>query len=559
MGLSAVALTWLALAAPAARTQTMEPYQPRRVAIAPRPANARGLGTVMQSPDLRMGPLSQRPVPPLTPAQLEALGQARALRELGRLDAARDTLQRLLGGAPHHPLVLWDLAAVHRANGDWRAIEQLGRSERGATGDSLLLAQDYAEALEKLGRPRDAAEVALEAWIVADYVAPWADATITRLADAGVKGLDQKVRAAAAARPGRADLGRAAARLAWRAGDSRSALASLAALDQQHPDRTPERWVFAEEMLAAGSARDSAGALEALLDLTGDRKRDVSFRYAAARRSWAIIAARNEEVTGAPRLARALADRPPREWGNDLVIPIARGLRAAGLPADARKLLADAGGDEDPELRLERALDELRETPDGPALAALHELAPSTPEAMFRYAEALFYAGQPDSAQNWYGRMSRDVRGAYTGAAFERLYLIEDADPKTALPAFGRMAWEEWRGEPRRALAVAESLVAALPRGATWAQAAMAEARLREATGDGRGALEPLLAVADSLPGDRLAPYARQRAGDVLRAYYKDDARALDQYEECLARYPKAWNSAEVRRQVETMRHESRF
>jgi tetratricopeptide (TPR) repeat protein len=553
-----ILLTLGGLAA-AVQAQTIQVYRPRGAVANPMTLPGRPQLLLRPSVDTRLGPLSQHPIPPLGATQLEALGRARALREMGRLEPARDSLQGLLAAVPHHPLVLWDLAAVERAQGDWHAIEQMGHAERGATGDSLLLAQEYAEALEKLSRPRDAADVVLEAWVAADYVETWADPTLTRLSDAGVKGLDQKVRAAAAARPWRADLGRAAARLAWRAGDARSALASLATLDRLHPDRTPERWNFADEMLATGAARDSAGALEALLDLSADRDRDVAFRYAAARRAWGVIDAMNQAVTGAPRLARALADRPPREWGNDLVIPIARGLRAAGLGEDARKLLADAGGDEDPELRMERALGELHESPSGPALETLHALAPGSTEASFRYAEALFFSGQPDSASNWYGRMSRDASSAFTSQAFERLYLIEDADPKSALPVFGRMAWEEWRGEPRRALVVAESLLHALPRGAMWAQAAIADARLREATGDGHGALEPLLAVVDSLPGDRLAPLACQRAGDVLRVQYKDDARALDMYETCLERYPKAWNSAEVRRRVETMRRDRRF
>jgi len=552
-------LVALGCIAAAAHAQTIEVYRPRGAVAGPQPVPIRGQLLLRAPAETRLGPLSQRPIPPLGTAQLEALGRARSLREMGRLEPARDSLQHLLAAVPHHPLVLWDLAAVERAQNDWHAIEQMAHAERGATGDTLLLAQEYAEALEKLGRARDAAEVVLEAWIAADYVESWADATLMRLGDAGVKGLDQKVRAAAAARPWRVDLGRAAARLAWRAGDARSALTSLAAIDRLHPDRTPERWNFAEEMLATGSARDSAGALEALLDLSADRQRDVAFRYAAARRAWTVIDALDQAVTGAPRLARALGDRPPREWGNDLVIPIARGLRAAGLGDDARKLLADAGGDEDPELRMERALGELHESPAGPALETLHALAPGSPEAMFRYAEALFFSGQPDSAATWYGRMSRDAASPLTGQAFERLYLIEDADPKSALPTFGRMAWEEWRGEPLRALTVADSLLHALPRGALWAQAAIAEARLREATGDGRGALEPLMAVADSLPGDRLGPLACQRAGDVLRVYYKDDSRALDMYETCLERYPKAWNSAEVRRRVETMRRERRF
>ncbi len=101
--------------------------------------------------------------------------------------------------------------------------------------------------------------------------------------------------------------------------------------------------------------------------------------------------------------------------------------------------------------------------------------------------------------------------------------------------------------------------MAALAHGSLWAHVALTLATQREQLGDGRAALEPLMAVADSLPADRLAPLARQRAGDVLRVWYKDDARALAQYEECLARYPRAWNAPEVRRRVESMRRERRF
>jgi predicted negative regulator of RcsB-dependent stress response len=76
---------------------------------------------------------------------------------------------------------------------------------------------------------------------------------------------------------------------------------------------------------------------------------------------------------------------------------------------------------------------------------------------------------------------------------------------------------------------------------------------LRVEAGDARGALVPLLVIADSLADDRLAPLARQRAGEAYVAL-GDDHHALEQYEECLARYPRAWNSAEVRRRLERLR-----
>jgi TolA-binding protein len=103
-----------------------------------------------------------------------------------------------------------------------------------------------------------------------------------------------------------------------------------------------------------------------------------------------------------------------------------------------------------------------------------------------------------------------------------------------------------------------DSLCRALPRGPLWAEAALALAGQRAAAGDLAAALEPLLAVADSMPDGRLAAVARDRAGD-LYVRLKDDSRAAAQYEECLSRYPKSWNAPEVRRKLEALRRDRRF
>jgi tetratricopeptide (TPR) repeat protein len=155
--------------------------------------------------------------------------------------------------------------------------------------------------------------------------------------------------------------------------------------------------------------------------------------------------------------------------------------------------------------------------------------------------------------------LAENPHGPYTGASLERIYLIEDARPREALGVFGRIAYESWRGDTKHAGALAESLYRALPRGPLWAQVALELGARRQAAGDARSALEPLLAVADSLPEDRLAPRARQRAGDIYLHDLKDEAKAAEQYEECLARYPRAWNAPEIRRKLETLRRERRF
>jgi len=96
------------------------------------------------------------------------------------------------------------------------------------------------------------------------------------------------------------------------------------------------------------------------------------------------------------------------------------------------------------------------------------------------------------------------------------------------------------------------------PRGDYAARAGLELAALKLEAGDPHAALVPLLVVCDSLADDRLAPAARQRAGEAYLAL-GDEKNALAQYEECLARYPRAWNSAEVRRRVERLRKDRRL
>jgi tetratricopeptide (TPR) repeat protein len=525
----------------------------------------RGAPAVLQAPDLiasppRTGAITQRPMRPLDAAQTQRLLRAQAMRESGRVDAARDELLALLAESPHQPIVLGELARVYMAREQWSALERLARAERTATRDSLLLGHELAVALERQSRARDAAQVVVEVWVASPDEADWGEAMILGIDDVESRWARESLRKAAEARPQRLDIARAAARLEWKHGDGAATLRLLTAADAAGAS-TPARWSFAEELLYAGNARDTSGAIESLLDLAADQGRDAAYRLPAARRVWQVYARRGAEREGVLRVSRALADLPPNAWSADLLVGVVRGLREAGYTAEVRALLDHLGDRRTayPELALEGALNELREGPPARALPVLEQAAHGSPEGVFRYAEGLFFAGMADSAAALYALISHDPKSPFTGPAFERLYLIEDADPRTALPALGRMAYETWRGEPKRAAVLADSLYRALPRGPLWAYAALALAGHRDETGDASGALEPLLAVADSLPEDRLASLARQRAGDLYRLRLKDDAKALAQYEECLARYPKAWNAPEVRRAVETLRRERRF
>ncbi len=497
---------------------------------------------------------------PLDPALVPRLLHGRNLLENGMLDSARIVLEGVLAAAPHHPAVLVELAQVHAERQAWGDLERLATRERAATHDSTLLASELAQALERQARPAAAAQVAVEAWVASPLEGAWALGTVARLGGSAGRPVRDALRRAVLARPERADLARGLARLDWAAGDTRAVLRGLAAADQAGA-RPPARWAFAEDLLrGGGTAHDSAGAVDVALDLVGDRGAELTYRMLSAQRAWEVSQALGQARADAPRIAHALADQPPERWDSAFLVTVARALREGGHTAEARTLLAPHGDQpQAPGVTLERALADLRDGPPERALPGLHAGALASSEAAWRYAEALFFAGQSDSAKSWYQRVAEDAASPFAGAAFDRLFLIEDAAPPTALPSFGQLAYEEWRGDPRRASAIADSLVRVLPRGALWAQAALRAATLRDALGDIPGALAPLRAVADSLPGDRLAPLARQRLGDLYLERIHDEAQALAQYEECLARYPKAWNAPEVRRRVETLRRERRF
>lgn len=504
--------------------------------------------------------LSQHKHDPLTAEQLARLRQARAYRDANLFDRALDAITELQSEVPKNPYILTELARLQLARGDYEAVERLGRSERWSQKDSLLLGRELTEAYERLDRARRAAQVVIEVWVAAPDQYEWAHQTLMRLYPRDASGITRALSKAFEPRPERVDMARTLARLEWRRHDTDAMLSVLRSADREGM-RPPLRWHFAEELLRQGAEHDSTGAVESLLDLAADKNVSTAYRAPAARRAWAVITARGEAHEGAPRIAHALSDLPSETWETDFLVEVARSLREAGHTKEARRLIEPFADRASmlPALAVEHALNDLRDGPPQAALAQLEDVATSSDVGRFYFAEALFFAGMPDSALSQYKQVADDPRAEYAGAALERIYLIEDARPAAALPSFGRVYYDEWRGEIRAALALTDSLYLDLPRGELWAQSAILLAGQLEALGNPESALEPLMTVADSLPEARLASLALQRAGDIYLYHFQDRLKAIEHYEECLARYPRAWNSAEVRRKLHSIRRDQRL
>ena len=102
---------------------------------------APGLLIVGPADDAQLAPVSQRPMPPLFPTQAARLRQAQTLRASGQLEQARAALAPLLAEAAHHPAVVTEQARLLLARQDFAGAERLGRTERAAQRDSLMVAR----------------------------------------------------------------------------------------------------------------------------------------------------------------------------------------------------------------------------------------------------------------------------------------------------------------------------------------------------------------------------------------------------------------------------------
>jgi tetratricopeptide (TPR) repeat protein len=527
-----------------APTRTPTPFPPDLIQAVTVPAPAR----------------SQHPVEPLPPAVALRLQRAVDLRATGLPERARDTLLVLLRLVPHHPLLVTELGRTQLAREDWSAVERLATAERAASRDSTLLGRELAEAYERMGRPRDALRIALEAWTVSPVDGQWASPLVFRLAPLDARGTAAALEAVATPRPWRTDLTVGLARLYSLSGRPADVVRVLSDAEKRS-GRTGLRVLFAEDALRTSTPADTSSALAVLNDLGADASRRPDERVASVRRAWLAVEASGREAEWASRLAQALHDVPVDRWGPEFLLALVRALQRTGHPAEARALLAANPTLEQriPELRLEHALGLAREGALAQALPMLDSLNQAWPPAKFMLAELQFFSSDLDSAAANYTRVADNPNDPDAAAALDRLYLLEESPGSPLRPMLGLIAYERWRGRRAVATQLADSLWRMqAPHGAYAARAGLELAELRTEANDVKGALVPLLVVCDSLAEDRLAPLARQRAGDAYSAL-GDEKHALAQYEECLARYPRAWNSAEVRRRVEKLRREGRL
>ena len=406
------------------------------------------------------------------------------------------------------------------------------------------------------------------------------------------------------AAPENIDLALLAAEMECRTGRQELAWPRLARAEERGGvGRRGELLRILAERLSIGPVRTQAQGAQAWLELARGRGYDPELRGAALARLMGPAPAAGV-AEGYPAAAGAsvpTADLeavwrslPPGAMRSRTGLDLADFCRRRGDEAAARRVIAVLGREgAPPNLQGELDLQEGLAAVQGGDLDAARRLLaqarqraadPAAAErAEYGLAETRFFAGEFDSALTAFDDFARaHPQSPLANDALEHAYLLEadgDGGPAGTSPGVAALArglyaearaqWEDAArlardAETQARSAHPEGLRTQLDRDSLGgpldpvrAHALLLLSRVEQERGAFPAALAAALLVADSLSGDRLAPAARKRVGDLLLAYGRP-AEALGQYEEMLARYPRSWLAAEVRRKVTDLRQSGR-
>jgi outer membrane protein assembly factor BamD (BamD/ComL family) len=545
----------------------------------------------------------------LPPADEIALSRAAMLLRSSRVEQAIPMLEDLWRRHPDSPHIATTTASAYlragRPNDALKVLDASDKAVREARARAKLaapavdpLAAMRAHLLLAMGRRKDAipwmveaaAEPHGEAFALQRQLLEWAET-----ADVG-----PEVVAAAERRADSEpkDVSRAllAAEIECRAGKMQAALTRLARAEPQGMAHGQLAQILGGRL--AADAQGAALAAPVWLELARGPY-DPSLRAAALRRllNPAPVVTSGGKVrtlitpVSASDLEAAWRSLPAGEERARLGLDLLQALRARGDTAAAQRVateLSKSGapgqfsGPVDVEAGLlalgQGNLDEAGKRLERARTQSVDDEARERAE--FAQAEVLFYSCQFDSALVSYDRFATaHPLSPLANEALARAFLLEPDPgqapgqaPGLAFYAEARRQWEAaatWAHQAEGESFGSDRLATAMPRsdGAApeslglanpvRANALLLLSRVEEARAVPAEARLAALAVADSLPGDRLAPVARKRVGDLDLARGNKEA-ALAQYEDLLARYPRSWLAAEVRRQVTELRSQLR-
>jgi tetratricopeptide (TPR) repeat protein len=180
--------------------------------------------------------------------------------------------------------------------------------------------------------------------------------------------------------------------------------------------------------------------------------------------------------------------------------------------------------------------------------------------AAYRLAEVEFFRGDIDSALTLFQDMAeaypRSLRADDAAGRYILLNKYQSVGGGVALELLGRMEWGRQVGDSAAVDSTATLILENWGGGELGAEAYLGLADIAERSGRYEQALDYLEKLVAAHAGDRRAPTALQRQGDILAGKLHRPEEALRRYEAVLADYPTTVQAGDVRRALERLRRD---
>ena len=180
--------------------------------------------------------------------------------------------------------------------------------------------------------------------------------------------------------------------------------------------------------------------------------------------------------------------------------------------------------------------------------------------AAYKLAEVEFFRGNIDSALVLYQDMAEKYpRSLLADDAAGRYILLNKhllVGGGTAVQLLGRMEWGLLAGDSAAVDSSASLLIDNWSGGELAAEAHLGLADLAERSGRYPEAIEHLEGIVTGHRGDRRAPAALKRQGDIYVQRLSRPKEALERYETILTDYPNSVEAGEARRLAENLRRD---
>jgi tetratricopeptide (TPR) repeat protein len=181
---------------------------------------------------------------------------------------------------------------------------------------------------------------------------------------------------------------------------------------------------------------------------------------------------------------------------------------------------------------------------------------PHRDNALFRVAEIDYFEANMDSALARLGRLTENVGMDLANDALSLLYFIQESQTTSpvALATFARADLLKRQRKYSEALAQFKEIARQYPTALLLDDTMMRIGELHERLGQYQEAVTAFRSVANDIPLGIFRDRAQMRIGEIFERRLNDKTKAIEAYEQLLAKFPTSLQAEEARRRIRLLR-----